>query len=502
MSIHLKLTLSLLIGLVIILTSGQMYNYYNVSRKISEFSDSNIKILEQREKDFAMNIFHSVEKSVAGSLERGEMEKFSQVLSDQKHIEGLLEFSLYSREGIVAYATATEFLDKKMDPTIKERIKTESGIIFLQKQKTIEIYHSQKVKYDCIRCHRTWKVGENGGTTYLRFSIESLNKYIQQAQLYLFEIKKSVMINSIIIIALITILLVVGNYAAVKYFVSYPLASIVDLLKLFKEDEGDLSRRIPVMSKDLIGQLAELFNAFIESLNDAIFNAQKVAFSVGENARQQASSMEEISGSVKEIAVITEKNVNTANQTNDLIKTVEKSISTASDEINQLSSATQALRESSDKTAQIIKTIDGIAFQTNLLALNAAVEAARAGEAGSGFAVVAEEVRSLALRTAESAKSTSDMIEKTIRNIEENNNIATRVNKEFLHLSEKSKNALGLVSKITESSNEQNIRIQGVNTALADMDQATIKNSTEAEELLNTMGIFKTQESDDDDFHE
>jgi methyl-accepting chemotaxis protein len=369
----------------------------------------------------------------------------------------------------------------------------------LKKENTIEIYHPQKVKFDCIRCHRTWKIGENGGTTYFRFSTESLNQCIQQARKYLFDIKKTILINSIAVIVLITILLVIGNFTAVKYFVSYPLASIVELLKLFQEDEGDLSWRIPVMSKDLLGKLAELFNDFIESLNDAIFSAQKVAYRVGENARQQASSMEEISGSVKDIAVITEENVNTANQTNDLIKTVEKSISIAADEIKQLSSETQALRESSDKTAQIIKTIDGIAFQTNLLALNAAVEAARAGEAGAGFAVVAEEVRSLALRTAESAKSTSDMIENTIRKIEVNNNIAIKVSKEFLNLNEKSKKALVLVSKITESSSEQNTRIQGVNTALADMDQTTIKNSSEAEELLNTIGIFKTQQSIADD---
>jgi methyl-accepting chemotaxis protein len=497
MKIHTKLTLSLLLGLIIVLALSQIFNYFNMVKLISHYSDANLNILHQKETDSAMNTFHAIERALAGSLERGEMEKFNNVLEGQKHIKGLLEFSLFSQEGVVAYSTNSSFLNKKMDQTIAEKLKAKPELMLNFTQKAIEIYNPQKITNDCIRCHIDWKLNESGGTTYLRLSNESLEQTKEKGHQYLVNIKYSLIKYSIVTVLFIMILLVISNFLSVKIFVSNPLSNIVNLLKQFEVDEGDLSRRIPVLSKDLLGELAELFNSFMESLNSAISYAQKTAFSVGENAKSQAVSVEETSASVKDLAVMTEKNQETSQNTNQLIHDVETRIVLAQKEIEKLTDEMKSLRESSDKTAMIIKTIDGIAFQTNLLALNAAVEAARAGEAGAGFAVVAEEVRNLAMRSAEAARSTSEMIENTIKKIEVNNDIATKVNAEFVELGEKSKFAMDLVDKITVSSKEQNSRIQQVNTVLNEMDQATVKNSGEAEELTKAMSIFKTQEREE-----
>ncbi|MBN1816656.1 MAG: hypothetical protein JW828_04805, partial [Sedimentisphaerales bacterium] len=139
-------------------------------------------------------------------------------------------------------------------------------------------------------------------------------------------------------------------------------------------------------------------------------------------------------------------------------------------------------QKSSDETAKIIKVIDEIAFQTNLLALNAAVEAARAGEAGKGFAVVAEEVRNLAMRSAEAAKNTSEMIEGSVKNAKNGVDIAEEVGKALTEIVDKIGKTTDLVGEIAAASQEQAQGIDQVNTAVSQMDKITQQNAANAEE--------------------
>jgi len=151
------------------------------------------------------------------------------------------------------------------------------------------------------------------------------------------------------------------------------------------------------------------------------------------------------------------------------------------------------ISDASRQTQKIIKTIDEIAFQTNLLALNAAVEAARAGEAGAGFAVVAEEVRNLALRSADAAKNTATMIEDTVKKVTDGTTLLDQTNSAFGEVATSTAKVGDLVSEISAASDEQAKGIEQINRAVTEMDKVTQQNAANAEESASASEELSAQ---------
>ena len=214
---------------------------------------------------------------------------------------------------------------------------------------------------------------------------------------------------------------------------------------------------------------------------------------LAQGASEQAAAIEETSSSLTEMSAMTKHNAANASQADNLMKEANKVTSQANKSMTELTGSMEEISKASEDTSKIIKTIDEIAFQTNLLALNAAVEAARAGDAGTGFAVVAEEVRNLAMRAAEAAKNTAGMIEGTVKKVKEGSALVTKTNEDFSQLAKSSTKVAELVSEIAAASTEQSHGIEQVNTAVVDMDKVTQQNAANAEESASASEELSAQ---------
>ncbi len=215
--------------------------------------------------------------------------------------------------------------------------------------------------------------------------------------------------------------------------------------------------------------------------------------SLAEGASEQAASIEETSSALEEMASMTRQNADNANQANTLMKEANKVVDEADASMKNLTDSMSQIAAASEETSKIIKTIDEIAFQTNLLALNAAVEAARAGEAGAGFAVVADEVRNLAMRAADAAKNTSQLIESTVRKVEDGSTLVSETNTAFSRVADDVGKVGNLVSEISAASNEQSQGISQINQAVTEMDKVTQQNAANAEESASASEEMNAQ---------
>jgi methyl-accepting chemotaxis protein len=208
---------------------------------------------------------------------------------------------------------------------------------------------------------------------------------------------------------------------------------------------------------------------------------------------QQAASLEETSSTLEEMNSMIQSTARNSAQADQVSGQAHQAMTQAQGALGEMAQAMIQIGEAGGKISHIVKSIDEIAFQTNLLALNAAVEAARAGEAGAGFAVVAEEVRNLAMRAAEAAKNTQDLIQLVQGRIGEGAGLVDRTQREFNSLSQTAEQNRTLMGEIASASNEQAQGIGQLTQAVSQMDNVVQATAAQSEESAAAAEQMKAQ---------
>ncbi len=217
-------------------------------------------------------------------------------------------------------------------------------------------------------------------------------------------------------------------------------------------------------------------------MKDATNKISEQARVLASGIADQTASFEETASSLEELSAMTKQNADSAEQANMLTDQSWASAKKCNESMRRMNESIEKIMNSSNETAKIVGVIDEIAFQTNLLALNAAVEAARAGEAGKGFAVVAEEVRNLAMRSAEAARNSTNLINESVANSKQGVEITKEVTEMLTEITDEIHKTSDLVEEISSACNEQATGIEQINEAMVKIDSISQKSAASAEE--------------------
>jgi len=301
--------------------------------------------------------------------------------------------------------------------------------------------------------------------------------------------------------------LVIGVLAAlaISRSITAPVQRAAEAVKAVAA--GDLTLRVQSSSRDELGQLLESLDEMTQNLARTVSGVRQGCEQINVAAAEiaqgnadlsartesQASSLEETAASVEQMAAQIKANADNARQADQLAHHASEVAGAGGTAVGEVVTTMDAISASSRKIADIIGTIDGIAFQTNILALNAAVEAARAGEQGRGFAVVAGEVRSLAQRSAEAAKEIKTLIGDSVGKVESGSAQVLAARETIGQMVNEVRKVTDLVGEITVSSREQSEGVGQINAAVSQLDQATQQNAALVEQTAAAAESMRMQ---------
>lgn len=307
------------------------------------------------------------------------------------------------------------------------------------------------------------------------------------------------------VLSLISILFALFAWFSLNSAISRTVDRMIVHARDLVEGEGDLTRRIAIISKDEIGVLGNWINRFIERIEQIINNTKHTTAlltasaedvtsgseSLAAQTNEQAASVTETSTTIEEFSTILKQNSKNSDETNEMLKDFNQEVQQRKELIENVTNTMQEIYESSKRIDAIVNVINDISFQTNLLALNAAVEAARAGDAGRGFAVVAAEVRNLAQKTAESSKSIQEIVSQNVQSTSKGTNLVKQTSEFFETILQVLGEISGKVQGIAVGSREQANGVEQINQTISQLDEVISQNAKLVDKFANASKNLK-----------